>query len=118
MICFAVSVMKMAELGFDDDILPPGPCSAVRNLEWISAGFGDGFFMRDALSRSSRKYGSWSMPMGMRHWILAMSLVRSLSGSSVQSSGYEVANAATHCTDGKKILPMLVLSLKPKAPRT
>ena len=58
------------------------------------------------------------MPMGMRQGILAMSLVRSLSGSSVQISGYEVAKAATHCNDGKKILPMLVLSLKPKAPRT
>lgn len=55
LICFAVSVMKMAELGFEDDILPPAPCSAVRNLEWIKAGFGDGFFILWALSRMSRK---------------------------------------------------------------
>jgi hypothetical protein len=32
-ICFGVSVIKMAEFGFDDDILPPAPCRAVRNLE-------------------------------------------------------------------------------------
>ena len=55
LICFGVSVMKIAELGFEDDILPPGPCRAVRNLEWISAGFGDGFFIRDALSLNRRK---------------------------------------------------------------
>jgi hypothetical protein len=34
--------MKIAEFGFDDDIFPPAPCRAVRNLEWIKAGFGDG----------------------------------------------------------------------------
>lgn len=33
LICLGVSVMKMAELGFEEDIFPPGPCSAVKNLE-------------------------------------------------------------------------------------
>lgn len=42
LICLAVSVMKMAELGLEEDILPPAPCKAVRNLEWMRAGFGDG----------------------------------------------------------------------------
>lgn len=55
LICLAVSVMKMAELGFDDDILPPAPCRAVRNLECMSAGFGDGYRMRWVLSRRRRK---------------------------------------------------------------
>lgn len=55
LICLAVSVMKMAELGFDDDILPPAPCRAVRNLEWIKEGFGEGYRMRWALSRTRRK---------------------------------------------------------------
>lgn len=87
LICLAVSVMKIAELGSDADILPPAPCKAVRNLEWMSAGFGDGNFMRWAFSRSRRKYGSWSIPMGIRHWILAISCVRSWRGSSFQISG-------------------------------
>lgn len=74
-------------------ILPPAPCSAVRNFEWINAALGEGFFMRWALSRTSLKYGSWSMAMGIRHGILAIALVRS-SCSWPQISGYDVANAA------------------------
>ena len=49
------------------------------------------------------------MPMGIRQSILAISLVRTSAGVSDQISGYDVAKPATHCTDGKKILPTLEL---------
>jgi hypothetical protein len=39
-------------------IFPPAPCNAVRNFEWINAGFGDGKRIRCELSRTRRKYGS------------------------------------------------------------
>jgi hypothetical protein len=47
--------------------------------------------------------------MGIKHWILPSAFVRTVAGSSDQISGYDVAKAATHCTEGKKILPMLEL---------
>ena len=37
-ICFFVSVQKMAEVSSLADILDCAPCSAGKNLEWISAG--------------------------------------------------------------------------------
>jgi hypothetical protein len=47
--------------------------------------------------------------MGIKQAISAIDCVRAGSGSSAQISGYEVANAATHWTDGKKIFPILEL---------
>lgn len=94
-------------------ILPPAPCSAVRNLECIKAGFGEGNRMRFELSRKSRKYGSWSIAMGIKQWIFATDLDRcamgSGFGSSDQISGYDVAKAAAHCTAGNMIRPTFVL---------
>ena len=49
------------------------------------------------------------MPMGIRQGMSAMRCDRVASGSSLQISGYEVAKAATHWTEGKKTLPMLEL---------
>lgn len=65
--------------------------------------------MRWALSRRSRKYGSWSIAHGMRQGIDAVDAFRASVGESPQISGYEVANAATHCMAGKKTRPMFVL---------
>jgi hypothetical protein len=41
--------------------------------------------------------------------MLAMDFDLASSGFSVQISGYDVAKAATHCTEGKKIRPHDVL---------
>ena len=74
------------------------------------------------------------MAQGMIHCIAASFSDRVSKGTSLQSSGYDDANAATHWRLGKKILPVFVLrevnfgseirivrkylSLNPKAPRT
>ena len=60
----SVSVVKMLDSGMEADILPPGPRRLGRSLLWIRAGFGYPSF--GATSRVIRKWGSWSMPQGIR----------------------------------------------------
>ena len=81
------SDMKMALVGSLALILPPAPCSAVRNLEWMSAGFGDGWRMRCALSRRRRKYGSWSIAHGIKQGMAAVRFCRVEEGESPQMCG-------------------------------
>jgi hypothetical protein len=49
------------------------------------------------------------MAIGIRHCIFAIFFNRVAEGTSLQSSGYDVAKAAAHCTEGKKIRPVFVL---------
>ena len=69
--------------------------------------------MRVEFSRKRRKYGSWSIAMGIKQGIFAMAFDRwaigSGFGSSDQISGYDVAKAAAHCTAGNMMRPILVL---------
>ena len=60
----SVSVVKMLDSGIEADILPVGPSRLGRSLLWIKAGFG--YPSLGATSRAMRKWGSWSIPQGMR----------------------------------------------------
>jgi hypothetical protein len=49
------------------------------------------------------------MAIGIRHCIFAIFGNRAAEGTSLQSSGYDVAKAAAHCIEGKKTRPVFVL---------
>lgn len=63
-ICFGVSVKKIPEFGFEADILVPKPCNEGKNFEYKPAGFGALSLPQTSLV--ILKYGSWSIPQGMR----------------------------------------------------
>ena len=89
----------MLEFRSDALILVCGPCSAGKNLEWISVGFG--YLSLPATSRVSRKYGSWSMAHGMRHGVSLF--VPKILGNELEKEGAAWMAA-------KWILPMLSLA--------
>mmetsp|Transcript_68936 Transcript_68936/g.166672 ORF Transcript_68936/g.166672 Transcript_68936/m.166672 type:complete len:214 (-) Transcript_68936:562-1203(-) len=107
LICLGVSVQKMAEASSEALIFESAPCSAGKNLEWISAGLPKP--RRGATSLVMRKYGSWSMAHGMRQGTVV---------SPPKMCGKEDENDGAACTAGKACLPMLTESSKPKMPLT
>ena len=88
----------MLELTSDALIFVCGPCSAGKNLAWMSAGFG--YLSLTATSRVSRKYGSWSMAQGMRQGILE---------TEPKIWGKELEKEGAAWMDAKWILPILSL---------
>merc|ERR1719198_2477416 len=111
MICFSVSVQKMAEDSSEADILLSLPCSAGKNFEWMSAGLRKP--RRGATSRVMRKYGSWSMAHGIRHGTFCCAGI-----DASKMCGKDDENDGAACTAGKACLPMLTESSKPKMPLT
>lgn len=65
LICFGVSVKKIAEFMSLADIFVFAPCNAGKNFEWIKAGFGN--LSLGATSLVILKYGSWSIAHGIKH---------------------------------------------------
>jgi len=62
-----VSVKNIAELGLDELILTSKPKIEGKNLECITVGLGSLSF--SATSRVILKYGSWSIPQGIKQRI-------------------------------------------------
>ena len=60
-----MSVKNIPVFGVDADILVPNPCNDGKNLEYKPAGLGALSFAQTSLV--ILKYGSWSIPQGIRH---------------------------------------------------
>ena len=61
--------MKIAELGSEPDILEWNPWRAGKNLEYRLAGLGALILLQTSLA--ILKYGSWSIPHGIKHGIFS-----------------------------------------------
>ena len=105
LIWFGVSFMYMLELTSDALIFVCGPCSAGKNLAWMSAGLG--YLSFTATSRVSRKYGSWSIAQGIRHGML---------DALPKICGKELEKEGAAWMDAKWILPMLSLQTRVRFP--
>lgn len=90
--------MNILEFASDALIFVCGPCSAGKNLEWISVGFG--YLSFAATSRVRRKYGSWSIAHGMR---------QGMSERVPKMLGNEFENDGAAWIEQKWIFPMLSL---------
>lgn len=106
LICFGVSVKNTAEFVSLADIFVLAPCSAGKNVEWMSAGLGNP--RRGATSLVIRKYGSWSMAQGIKQCTFF----------SPNMNGNVDENAGAACTAGNAIFPIGSESPKPKIPFT